>query len=163
MGLKVLRIGAYPLEPAVVSGGVESATSTLVPALAERDDIDRVIALRIHHGDASTDYRREGTKVEVYYLRGQDPLCRITRSFPDVRNARKLVAELQPDMVHDGETGFVVESGDVATLADRLVALLNDQDLCLRMGRRGDEVARSRFLPEPVAGLAAEADRTALS
>jgi hypothetical protein len=151
MGLKVLRIGAYPLEPDVVSGGVESATSTLVPALAERDDIDRVIALRIHHGDASTDYRR------------QDPLCRITRSFLDVRKARKLVAELKPDMVHDGQTGFLVESGDVATLADRLVALLNDQDLCLRMCRRGHEVARSRFLPEAVAGLAAEADRTALS
>ena len=28
-------IGAYPLEPGLVHGGIESVTSTLVPALAE--------------------------------------------------------------------------------------------------------------------------------
>ena len=66
-------------------------------------------------------------------------------------------------MVHDGETGFLVEAGDVATLADRLVALLNDQDLCLRMGKRGHEVALTRYQPELVACLTAEAYRTALS
>ena len=42
MGLKVLMIGAYPLEPGMVHGGIESATSMLVPALAARDDIDNV-------------------------------------------------------------------------------------------------------------------------
>ena len=42
MGLKVLMIGTYPVEPGVVCGGVESATSALVPALARRDDIDSV-------------------------------------------------------------------------------------------------------------------------
>ena len=68
-----------------------------------------------------------------------------------------------PEMVHDGETGFLVEAGDVATLADRLVALLNDQDLCLRMGKRGHEVALTRYQPELVACLTAEAYRTALS
>src|ERR1700756_779842 len=104
-------IGAYPLQPGVVFGGVESATSTLVPALAERDDIDRIAVLRFHNGDASTDYRREGPKVEVYYLRGQDRLSTISRSFLEVRQARKLVAELKPDVVHGHGIGL---PGDVA-------------------------------------------------
>lgn len=383
MGLKVLMIGAYPLEPGVVNGGIESVTSTLVPALASRDDIDSVTVLRFHHGEASTSYRRQGPKVEIHYLHGQRRLSATTGAFLDVRKARKLVAELKPDVVHgqeigalgniavrcspncvvtvhgltpieirlaaersyrdklriklidhlvrrvlrrarvvisiskydaekltglirgthirienptaaeffalappasteprllfagvltplknpiglvnafahvrravpearlaiigpqpepkyaqtirdrvttlglsdsvdivdlvdnvglrreiataravvlfsrqenaptiiaqamaagkpvvatrvggvpemvaDGETGFVVEAGDVATLADRLVTLLNDQDLCLRMGRRGHEIALGRFMPDMAARLTAAAYRTALS
>ncbi len=57
MGLKVLMIGAYPLEPGTVNGGIEAVTSTLVPALAERDDVDCVTVLRFHEGEASTDFR----------------------------------------------------------------------------------------------------------
>ena len=67
MGLKVLVIGTYPLEPGVVRGGVESATSTLVPALAERDDIDSVTVLRFHHGEASTEYRRGTPQIDVHF------------------------------------------------------------------------------------------------
>lgn len=111
MGLKVLMIGAYPLEPGVVEGGVESVTSTLVPALAERDDIDSVTVLRFHHGDASTSYRREGPKVEVHYLRGQKRLNVTTGSFLDVRKARKFVAKVKPDVVHGHEIGV---PGDIA-------------------------------------------------
>ena len=111
MGLKVLMIGAYPLEPGLVHGGIESVTSTLVPALAERDDIDSVTVLRFHDGDASTAYRREGPKVEVYYLRGQGRLRTVTGSVLDVRKARKLVAELKPDVVHGQEIGCF---GDIA-------------------------------------------------
>jgi glycosyltransferase involved in cell wall biosynthesis len=111
VGLKVLMIGPYPLEPGMVHGGIESVTSTLVPALAERDDIDSVTVLRFHYGDASTDYRREGPKVEVYYARGQDRLRTITGSLLDVRQARKLVAELKPDVVHGQEIGWF---GDIA-------------------------------------------------
>src|SRR5436190_1975938 len=105
-------IGAYPLEPGNVHGGIESATSTLVPALAEREDIDSVTVLGFHYGDASTTYRREGPKVEVYYLRGQNRLRTITGSFLDVRQARKLVRQVMPDVVHGQEIGSY---GDIAT------------------------------------------------
>ncbi len=110
MGLKVLMIGAYPLEPGMVHGGIESATSVLVPALAAQDDIDSVTVLCFHHGEASTDYRRAGPKVEVHYVRGQDRLCLITGWFLDVRKARKLVAALKPDIVH----GQALDRGDIA-------------------------------------------------
>lgn len=111
MGIKVLMMGAYPLEPGRIQGGIESATSTLVPALAERDDIDSVTVLRFHDGDAPTEYRREGPKVEVHYLRGQRRLRAVSRSFLDVRKARRLVAQVDPDVVHGQEIGLY---GDIA-------------------------------------------------
>ena len=111
MGLKVLMIGDYPLEPGMVHGGIESVTSALVPALAAQDDIDNVAVLRFHTGEAPTDYRRAGPKVEVYYVRGQDRLRTNTGSFLDVRKARKLVAELKPDIVHGQGIGWY---GDIA-------------------------------------------------
>ena len=110
MGLKVLMIGPYPLEPGMVHGGVESVTSALVPALAAQDDIDNVTMLCFHHGEASTDYRRVGPKFEVYYVRSLNRLRLITGYFLYVRKARKLVAALKPDIVH----GQGLDMGDVA-------------------------------------------------
>jgi glycosyltransferase involved in cell wall biosynthesis len=112
VGLRVLIIGAYPLEPGVVYGGVESANSVLVPALAQRDDIDRVTVLRFYHGDAPTEYRRESPKVEIYYLRAQYRWRMLTQSLLDLRKARRLIAELKPDVVHGQEMGI---DGDIAT------------------------------------------------
>ena len=93
MGLKVLMIGTYPIEPGVVHGGVESATSTLVPALAERDDIESVTVLRFHNGEAPAACLNETPKVQIHYVRGQSRWRLITGSFLDVRRARKLIAE----------------------------------------------------------------------
>lgn len=106
MGLKVLMIGTYPLEPGVVRGGVESATSTLVPALAECDEIESITVLCFHHGETSTENRRESPKVQIRYVRGQYRWRMITGSFLDLRKARKLVRELNPDVVHGQEMGL---------------------------------------------------------
>ena len=116
MGLKVLMIGTYPVEPGVVCGGVESATSALVPALARRDDIDSVTVLRFHHGEAPTAYRRETPKVQVFYVRGQYRWRMTTRAYLDVRKARKLIAELKPDVVHGQEIGL---NSDIAARCSR--------------------------------------------
>ncbi|MDI6807907.1 MAG: glycosyltransferase family 4 protein [Candidatus Eisenbacteria bacterium] len=56
-----------------------------------------------------------------------------------------------PEIVIDGDNGFIVEAGDEAALADRLVALLKSQELCQSMGARGREIARQRFEPSIVA------------
>jgi glycosyltransferase involved in cell wall biosynthesis len=101
----VLMIGTYPLEPGVIRGGVESATGTLVPALAERDDVESVTVLRFHHGEVPTGIRQESPKVQIRYVRGQYRWRMLTRSYLDLRRARKLVAELQPDVVHGQEMG----------------------------------------------------------
>ncbi|RJO75597.1 glycosyltransferase family 1 protein [Nocardia panacis] len=123
MGLNVVMIATYPLEPGRVVGGIESVTSTLVPALAARPEIETLTVLRFHTGDAPTPTRREGPKVEIRYLRGQSRLSVLTRSLLDVRRARRVIAELRPDVVHAQEIGV---PGEIATrVSDRVVVTVH--------------------------------------
>jgi glycosyltransferase involved in cell wall biosynthesis len=50
-----------------------------------------------------------------------------------------------PEVVRDGETGFLVTPGDVDELRDRLAQLLGDPALAARMGRRGRELVLEQF------------------
>lgn len=146
MGLNVLMVGAYPLEPGSVVGGIESVTSTLVPALAARDDVDRVTVLRFHDGDATTDHRSCGPKVDVHYARGQDRLRTVTGSVLDLRKARELVAEVKPDIVHGQEIGWF---GDIATRCGRpsVVTVHGMPHVEIRMSARHNRRDRLRVKP----------------
>ena len=48
-----------------------------------------------------------------------------------------------PELVHDGETGLLVDPEDVGGLADALVTALSDRELCERFGRAAHEVYAS--------------------
>ncbi len=50
-----------------------------------------------------------------------------------------------PEMVVEGETGFMVEAGDVEALAERMVRLAGDGKLRRRMGEAAAERARAEF------------------
>jgi glycosyltransferase involved in cell wall biosynthesis len=50
-----------------------------------------------------------------------------------------------PDVVSDGEDGFLVSVGDVQALADALARLARDPQLRARMGERGREVVVPRY------------------
>jgi glycosyltransferase involved in cell wall biosynthesis len=50
-----------------------------------------------------------------------------------------------PEVVRDGETGFLVTPGDVGELRDRLATVLGSPGLATRMGRAAREVALERF------------------
>lgn len=50
-----------------------------------------------------------------------------------------------PEVVRDGETGFLVKPGDVDELRDRLATVLGSPGLAARMGRAAREVALERF------------------
>jgi glycosyltransferase involved in cell wall biosynthesis len=50
-----------------------------------------------------------------------------------------------PDVIEDGRTGLVVPPGDAAALSAALLRLLDDDDLCLRMGAEGRAVAVARY------------------
>ena len=50
-----------------------------------------------------------------------------------------------PDVVRDGENGFLVEVGDVAALAERLARLADDPGLRERMGRAGRALIPDRY------------------
>jgi glycosyltransferase involved in cell wall biosynthesis len=57
-----------------------------------------------------------------------------------------------PEIIEDGETGFLVPPGDVAVLRERIERLLVDQSLAARMGAR----ARDRVLADWTWGRCAE-------
>ncbi|HHB90505.1 MAG TPA: glycosyltransferase family 1 protein [Anaerolineae bacterium] len=55
------------------------------------------------------------------------------------------------DMIRDGETGFIVPVGDQVALTQRVRMLLEDPALRERIGRAGQEVARSEFTAQRMA------------
>jgi len=50
-----------------------------------------------------------------------------------------------PELIQNGINGFLVPVGDVDTLADRLVKLLSDSALALRLGEAARETVRSTY------------------
>ena len=50
-----------------------------------------------------------------------------------------------PSLVEDGKTGFVVRRGDNAMLIDRMASLIEDRDLCRRLGEAGRAKAEREF------------------
>lgn len=50
-----------------------------------------------------------------------------------------------PELVHDGLTGFLVPSGEPASLAEKIAVLLKDADLRSRMGQMGRKFAKREF------------------
>jgi glycosyltransferase involved in cell wall biosynthesis len=50
-----------------------------------------------------------------------------------------------PEVVQDGQSGFLVNRRDPAAMAEKILTLLKDPDLCERMGKRGQQIAREKF------------------
>ncbi len=50
-----------------------------------------------------------------------------------------------PDVIRDGENGFLVEERDVQALADRIGLLTRDQELCRKMGAQAREFVVVNF------------------
>lgn len=52
------------------------------------------------------------------------------------------------EAVVDGETGFLIESGDVRALADRLIELLENEEKAAAFGENGRKLVEKKFSPE---------------
>jgi glycosyltransferase involved in cell wall biosynthesis len=50
-----------------------------------------------------------------------------------------------PESIIDGETGFLVERGDEAAMAEKILCLLADPALRARMGRKGRQTVEAKF------------------
>lgn len=50
-----------------------------------------------------------------------------------------------PELIQDGQSGFVVESRDVKAIAEKILLLLTDGDLRQRMGQAGYLLTREKF------------------
>jgi N-acetyl-alpha-D-glucosaminyl L-malate synthase BshA len=55
-----------------------------------------------------------------------------------------------PEVVVEGETGYLLPVGDVPGMAERAIEILSDIDLRRKMGRRGRELAIERFDEEKI-------------
>jgi glycosyltransferase involved in cell wall biosynthesis len=53
-----------------------------------------------------------------------------------------------PDLVEEGRSGFLVEPGDAAAIAERILQLLRDPALAERMGKAGQERVRRHYTVE---------------
>lgn len=82
-----------------------------------------------------------GTRIEIPELLGLSVLEAMASGTPAIVTR---VGGL-PEVVVDGETGFVVEPGDVDALRDRLELLLGDDRLAARMGDNARQHVVERF------------------
>jgi N-acetyl-alpha-D-glucosaminyl L-malate synthase BshA len=55
-----------------------------------------------------------------------------------------------PEVVEEGETGYMLDVGDVAAMADAAMKILTDPQEHMRLARRGREVAVARFSTEKI-------------
>ena len=55
-----------------------------------------------------------------------------------------------PEVVSDGETGFMSETGDTEKMSDDVLKLLNDEELRISFGAKGRELAVSRYSSEKI-------------
>ncbi len=104
---------------------------------------------------------RRGATEEAFLLRQHIPRCRRTRSrsgsctwrrcWPDARASVPDTGAM-PELIRDGETGYVVPVGDSAALAARLVAMLQDPARTRLMGERGYESVREYWDWDAVVG-----------
>jgi len=53
-----------------------------------------------------------------------------------------------PDLVQDGQNGFLFEVGNIEQLAEKLKTLLSNKTLALEMGKRGREFVQDKFSNE---------------
>jgi glycosyltransferase involved in cell wall biosynthesis len=53
-----------------------------------------------------------------------------------------------PEIIEDGENGFLAEPGNTNDLREKIQRLFGDDDLCLRMGRRAREMVIEKNSPE---------------
>ena len=61
-----------------------------------------------------------------------------------------------PEIVQQGETGFLVAPGDIDGLAARMITLLTDPEMAHRFGAAGQRHARTEFAPGKIAALWAD-------
>jgi glycosyltransferase involved in cell wall biosynthesis len=55
-----------------------------------------------------------------------------------------------PEVVTEGDAGYLLPVGDVAGMAERGIEILRDDDLRRRMGKRAREIAVEQFDEEKI-------------
>jgi len=119
--------------------------------VAERNLQDAVQFLGLLDRQAMLDEYSRCTVLALSSLQENSPMAVI-----EAMAAAKPIVATQvggiPDLVADGETGYLVPVGDAAALACGLERVLQDWPLAKRLGQRGREIATQRFSAAQIAG-----------
>ncbi|MCA1816661.1 MAG: glycosyltransferase [Acidobacteria bacterium] len=129
-------------------GGLLEETRALAASLGLAEKVfftgrcERVAELLLASDVCALSSRAEGfSNAILEYMAAARPVVAT-----DVGGAREAIVE--------GETGYVVAAGDDRALADRISALLEDDELARRLGERGRQVVAEKF------SCAAQVERT---
>jgi glycosyltransferase involved in cell wall biosynthesis len=57
-------------------------------------------------------------------------------------------ADAAQELVRDGESGFIITPGDVGAAETGMRRFFDDDQLCQKLGYRGQERVRRKFMPE---------------
>lgn len=103
--LRVAIVGAYPVDPTVISGGIRAVTFQLVQALRGRADVEVAV---IHcHSDVPADRTVQDGNVTIHYL--ALPRQRVVPNMiTGVGRIARLLQDLRPDIVNAHGHSYVV-------------------------------------------------------
>jgi glycosyltransferase involved in cell wall biosynthesis len=147
---------AVPHALGLIIGGVHRAGSAYNEQLQER-----IRALHLGDSVSVTGFRHDiadvinALDVVVHTSVRAEPFGRVI--LEGMLLGKPVVASAAggvPELIRDGETGFLTPPGDAAALAERLIPLLQDANLRRQIGQRAQLWAREQFsLPRHVAAM----------
>ncbi len=112
--LKVVLMGAYPMDATHINGGVQAAFAYLVKGLARKDDLDIHILTPSPTTSTSTDIIKQ-SNLTIHFLNHYPRFERL-RNYKNYQSiVNKKIAEIKPDLIHAQDAG-----------ADALVSLRTD-------------------------------------
>lgn len=136
-----------PKAHAFIVGGVHRAGTAYNERLTQR-----IQELRLNGALSATGFRRDvadvinALDVVVHTSVRPEPFGRVI--LEGMLLGKPVVASAAggvPELIRDGETGFLTPPGDAARLAERLIPLLRDATLRLRIGEQARTWAREHF------------------
>jgi glycosyltransferase involved in cell wall biosynthesis len=101
--VRVLLVGPYPLDPAVVDSGVQSSFVYLVDGLGEVNGVEPEV-ISFAHGLARPVHRSDGNGVSITYLPTSGRLSYLTRHAMQRSALRREIEARRPDLVHAQDT-----------------------------------------------------------
>jgi glycosyltransferase involved in cell wall biosynthesis len=151
-----LVVQAVPAARGLIIGGVHRAGAAYGAQLQERIrelHLDQTLSITGFRGDIAD--VMNALDVVVHTSVRAEPFGRVI--LEGMLLGKPVVATAAggvPELIQDGETGYLTPPGDAVRLAERLVPLLRDATLRQQVGQRAQAWARDRFsMPRHVAAM----------
>ncbi len=127
----------------VVYGDGASAYREKLQFLIQQKGLQGSFLLRPKQGDVSSIYRNSCAVIVASHIESFSFVA-----IEAMSHSRPVIATRcggPEEIIEDGQTGFLIEIGDAPALAERILRLIEDHELCEKMGRAGRAAAEARF------------------